>query len=236
MYKESYGAVQALYTKGFGIFGVRARVVLPNKFEAHGHDTDHYFDAYVAFFTTNFKNNVVEAGPTYYGDYHQDKGSNVHYRVPSNSAWVIGVNPLGGTFRKSGKHGERTKLYMGPSVVNIEVLLPSRNTAEVSVNGQKFMTPTPNDFTYGDHGHGVEDATFEKGFNLKACIGLNDIGGKGVNFSDMSITVLEVLQKVGSQKVWKSPPALHQSFPLMNTKTIQMGPRLTVSYPAEKPR
>ena len=230
MDKNTWGNVQEIYTSGEGIYGIRARINLPSVFLAQGHDSAHYLDAYVAIFPGNdIKSSLVEAGPMFYGEYHQNTPTSPHVPAPFAHRWSIGVNPSGGGFRGQPRQGERNVLYVGPKALMVELTLLAKDQAEVKVNGKPFKVP--NDFTFNKDGRGVESSTFDKGFNVKACIGLNDWGGKGVQFADFSIEVVQVLRKSTHGKLWGPPPDLHRKFLLRNTKTTVVGRKLVVTYP-----
>lgn len=229
MGKSTYGNAQAIYTSGRGLYGIRARVNLPSVFAANGRDSAHYLDAYVAIFTDDLTTAYAEAGPMFYGEYQQDKPTNPRTPALFAHRWSIGVNPIGGAFRGQRAQGERNVLYVGPRALLVELTVLAKDQAEVKINGTPFKTL--NDFTFGFGGGGVESSTFDKGFNVKACIGLNDEGGKGVQFEGFSIEVGQVLRKTAHGTLWGPPPILHRKFPLRNTRTMVKGRKLIVTYP-----
>lgn len=234
MSKATQGNAQTLYTTGHGFYGIRARVALPTDFVALGFDSAHYFDAYVAMFVDDKKTAYVEAGPMYQGELHLDKKTGAVQKAWFAGTWSIGVNPAQGGFKGQPRQGERNMPCPKIREVTVELTISAPDQAAVLVNGKPFKTP--NTFTYGfDGGRGVNAATFDKGFNVKTCIGLNDIGGRGVHFKDMSIEVTQVLRNTKHGKVWGPPPTLHPYMPLSNTKTTFSGPKLTVSYPSVTP-
>ena len=236
MGKDTWGKVQAIYTSCGGIYGIRARINLPDIFAANGLDGAHYLDAYVAIFPENdMTNALAEAGPMFHGEYHQDKPKNPHDPLPPRATaifahrWAIGVNPSRGGFRGQPKQGEREVFYAGPKALMVELKVLAKDQAEVRINNKPFKVP--NDFTFNG-GTGVEASTFEKGFNVKACVGLNDEGGKGVHFADFSIEMKEVLRKTTHGMLWRHPPTLHHSLPLNRvTNTLVKGNKLIVTYP-----
>lgn len=229
MGKNTYGNAQTIYTSCRGLYGVRARINLPSVFAANGRDAAHYLDAYVAIFTDDLKTAFVEAGPMFYGEYQQDKPTSPRTPALFAHRWSIGVNPLGGAFLGQRAQGERNVLYVGPKSLIVELTVLAKDQAEVEINGKSFKTL--NDFTFGFGGRGVESTTFDKGFNVKACIGLNDEEGKGVHFEGLSIEIMQVLRKTAHGPLWESPPSLHRRFPLRNTKTMVRGQKLIVTYP-----
>jgi hypothetical protein len=229
MAKDSWGASATIATSGLGCFGVRALCLLPDAFAASGIDSRNYFDAYLGIFTDSAATAFIEAGIGFYGEVHRNKqGKIVDSMFPG--CWSTLVNPLGGALHGNKAQGQRNEQYLGPNRVEMELIVSAANTASFKVNGRAFRgAPT---FTYGFGGRGVADATYAKGFNIKACIGLHD-ADRTVRFTDMRMEIKQVATRgPGGALSWGPPKGMAYLSGLPGAVVRAMGPQLSVSYNA----
>jgi hypothetical protein len=232
MSKDSWGASATMATHGRGLLGARGIIELPQDFNASGIDSEHYFDAYIGIFTDSPRTAFLECGLGYYGELHKNKNSKGQVTGIGKAffphQWQSLVNPVKGRLLggKDKPQGQRNAVYVGSNTVRYELVIKSSNLAVFMINGKSFKGSTG--FTFGYAGQGVSQQTFSQGFNIKICIGYNDVGGKGVSFKGMKITADELKHRNGS---WKPAPfRLVEGLPHASVQAV--GSSLTVSYPA----
>ena len=161
-------------------------------FGATGQDSRNYFDAYIGVFTDSPATSFIEAGVGFYGEKHRDKDTGKWGAAVFPHHWSTLLNPIGGALIGQPAQGQRNALYNGGPQVALELMVTGPNQASFLVNGSAFRNAPS--FTFGFGGTGIEQPTFDRGLNIKACIGLND-ADHTVHFKAMKIQIDQIYSK-----------------------------------------
>jgi hypothetical protein len=184
----SDGDAATIATQNYWIFGVRAKIYSPLFYHARGVDSENYFSAYVGFFVDQPRTSFVEAGLMFWGDTHLDK--NMKMRAAQfKGTWAVILNPIAGALFGEKPQRQRNVAYDGPTTVDLELTLNGRNEIGFTVNGQPFKSIGRSTFGYGPDG--ISQETFNKGMNVKACLGFADRDGT-IAFAGFGIEITEL--------------------------------------------
>jgi hypothetical protein len=228
MSRDSWGASATIATRNRGLYGVRATVTLPTHFGASGVDSRNYFDAYLGVFADSAETAFIEAGIAYYGELHQDQ-TGKKTAAPFAKHWSTLLNPVGGALQGAKAQGQRNAAYSGGSRVAFELTVDSPHLARFLVDGAAFRSSP--DFTFGFGGKGVEQKTFDRGLNIKACIGFND-ADHSVHFRGMRVQIDQLYAKDANGKLgWVSCSGFSRVTGLTGAVVTSLADSLTVTYP-----